>query len=113
MPTQSEIERTLVLLYRSNNASDYVNYSRPAGWLDSLPLAGLSELAGLLDHMKEEVMMESRKRGVTLAICGAGACKDDEHDFKGWRDFADGNGGEQICTKCGMGAMAWTLRVGP
>lgn len=31
------------------------------------------------------------------------------HIFEGWRDFADGNGGEQVCTKCGMGAMAATL----
>lgn len=35
------------------------------------------------------------------------ACK---HDFKGWRDFPDGNGGEAVCTKCGMGAMAYTMR---
>ena len=37
------------------------------------------------------------------------ACK---HDFKGWREFEDGNGGEAVCTKCGMGAMAYTLRTG-
>lgn len=36
-----------------------------------------------------------------------------DHDFKGWRPFSDGNGGEQVCTKCGMGAMAYSLRVGP
>jgi hypothetical protein len=35
-----------------------------------------------------------------------------DHDFKGWREFDDGNGGEQVCTKCGMGAMAYTLRTG-
>lgn len=40
----------------------------------------------------------------------ADACK---HDFKGYREFADGNGGEAVCTKCGIGAMEWTLRVGP
>lgn len=34
-----------------------------------------------------------------------------DHDFKGWREFADGNGGEQVCTKCGMGAMAHTLSL--
>lgn len=38
------------------------------------------------------------------------ACK---HDFKGWREFADGLGGETVCSKCGMGAMAYSLRVGP
>lgn len=35
-----------------------------------------------------------------------------DHDFDGWCDFADGNGGEQVCTKCGMGAMAYSLRTG-
>lgn len=39
----------------------------------------------------------------------ADAC---DHDFKGWREFEDGNGGEQVCTKCGMGAMAHTLATG-
>ena len=36
-----------------------------------------------------------------------------EHEFAGWREFDDGNGGEQVCTKCGMGAMAASLRDGP
>ena len=36
-----------------------------------------------------------------------------DHDFTGWREFWDGNGGEQVCSKCGLGAMAWTLTVGP
>ena len=40
----------------------------------------------------------------------ASAC---EHDFQGWREFQDGRGGEQVCTKCGMGAMAYSLSVGP
>lgn len=35
-----------------------------------------------------------------------------DHDFQGWREFADGNGGETVCTKCGMGAMQWSLRTG-
>lgn len=34
-----------------------------------------------------------------------------DHDFRGWRNFHDGNGGEQVCAKCGMGAMAYSLRV--
>ena len=45
---------------------------------------------------------------ITLIQCDA-PC---EHDFKGWREFDDGCGGETVCTKCGMGAMAWTLRTG-
>ncbi len=39
----------------------------------------------------------------------ADACK---HDFQGWREFDDGRGGEQVCTKCGIGAMAHTLSLG-
>lgn len=38
----------------------------------------------------------------------ADAC---EHDFQGWREFEDGRGGERVCTKCGMGAMAHTLSL--
>lgn len=36
-----------------------------------------------------------------------------EHEFAGWREFEDGNGGEQVCAKCGMGAMSASLRDGP
>lgn len=43
----------------------------------------------------------------------ADAC---DHDFQGWRDHTDDQGrvrgGEQVCTKCGMGAMAHTLALG-
>ena len=39
-----------------------------------------------------------------------------EHDFQGWRDHKDEQGrvmgGEQVCTKCGMGAMTHSLRTG-
>lgn len=34
-----------------------------------------------------------------------------EHQFTDWRDFPDGRGGEQICAKCGLGAMEHSLRV--
>lgn len=34
-----------------------------------------------------------------------------EHDFQGWRELEDGRGGERVCTKCGMGAMAHTLSL--
>lgn len=37
---------------------------------------------------------------------------DCKHEFRGWREFPDGNGGEAVCSKCGIGAMAYTLRVG-
>lgn len=42
---------------------------------------------------------------------------DCDHDFQGWREHKDERGrvmgGEQVCTKCGMGAMAHSLRTGP
>lgn len=37
------------------------------------------------------------------------ACK---HDFADWREFEDGRGGEQVCSKCGMGAMHYSLMTG-
>jgi hypothetical protein len=36
-----------------------------------------------------------------------------EHDFQGWREFENGLGGEQFCSKCGMGGMEHTLRNDP
>lgn len=33
------------------------------------------------------------------------------HEWGGWRDFDDGNGGELVCKKCGLGAMAHTLSL--
>ena len=36
-----------------------------------------------------------------------------QHEFVGWREFADGNGGEAVCKHCGIGAMAYTLRTEP
>lgn len=35
-----------------------------------------------------------------------------EHDFDGWREFEDGRGGEQVCKRCGLGAMSHSLRTG-
>lgn len=34
-----------------------------------------------------------------------------DHDFQGWRKFKDGRGGERVCAKCGLGAMAHTLSL--
>lgn len=34
-----------------------------------------------------------------------------DHDFQGWREFDDGCGGETVCAKCGIGAMAHTLSL--
>lgn len=31
------------------------------------------------------------------------------HEWGGWREFDDGNGGETFCQKCGMGAMSYSM----
>lgn len=39
-----------------------------------------------------------------------------DHDFQGWRNHINDQGqiigGEQVCTKCGIGAMTYSLRTG-
>ena len=56
-------------------------------------------------------MSEDTKKEITLVICGEPQPPCDP-DFQGWREFDDGLGGETVCTKCGMGAMAYTLSLG-
>lgn len=66
----------------------------------------------------------AREHGVdpsamTAHVSGAGgcycACPDGpcEHQFAGWREFDDGNGGEQVCRLCGQGAMSHSMRYAP
>ena len=64
MPKQSEIDRMIVLIYRSNNAHDYTNFTRPVGWLDKLPMKGLEELGRMFEAMRNDVEREidARKR---------------------------------------------------
>ena len=42
--------------------------------------------------------------------CPDGPC---QHEFDGWREFEGGRGGEQVCSRCGMGAMSHSMRTGP
>jgi hypothetical protein len=38
-----------------------------------------------------------------------------DHDFQGWVEFTcegGGGGGTTVCTKCGMDAMSYSLRMG-
>lgn len=62
MPKQSEIDRRLVLFYRSNNAHGFTNFSRPIDWLDKLPMAGLEEFSRMLSGFKSDVDAEIAKR---------------------------------------------------
>lgn len=36
-----------------------------------------------------------------------------DHAWGGWREFDDGRGGEQFCSKCGLGAMSHSMRYLP
>lgn len=59
-------------------------------------------------------MAETRdvvERDITVIQCGCGQHKTCDHDWGGWREFDDGGGGEQVCKKCGLGAMAHTLSL--
>lgn len=51
--------------------------------------------------------------GGCYCSCPDGPC---EHEWGGWREFeteGGGGGGEQVCKRCGMGAMSHSLRCGP
>ncbi len=59
---QSEIDRALVLVYRSNNAHGYTNWSKPADAMDKLPMVGLEEYARSLEVLREDVLREIDRR---------------------------------------------------
>ena len=59
---QSEIDRALVLIYRSNNAHDEVNFARPVGAMDYLPMSGLKEYSDMLSRLREDVEAEIARR---------------------------------------------------
>lgn len=62
MAKQSQIDRMIVLFYLSNNAHDFINFTRPADWLDGLPMAGLEELDRMFEVMREDVAREIEAR---------------------------------------------------
>ena len=64
MPRQDEIDRMIVLIYISRNSAGCTNYTRPAGWLDKLPMAGLDELRSDFLRMADEVSAEMEQRVV-------------------------------------------------
>jgi hypothetical protein len=49
--------------------------------------------------------------GSAVCYCACATGGPCEHIFGGWREFEDGRGGEQFCTKCGMGAMSHSMAV--
>lgn len=48
---------------------------------------------------------------LTLCMCGQDHSKPCNHEWGGWREFDDGRGGEQVCKKCGLGAMTHSLSL--
>jgi len=70
--------------------------------------AQLDELAKKLDIEKPELVWHSFDFDACYCACPTGPC---EHNFKGWRAFAHGGGGETVCERCGMGAMYHSLRI--
>lgn len=62
MPRQSEIDRMIVLLYRSSNAHGFTNYTRYSDWLDKLPMDGLHELSAMFENMRQDVEREVAQR---------------------------------------------------
>jgi len=80
---------------------------------DALRATRDDALSKLLDAVCAErgfdraAMLVHVSGGCYCACADGGPC---EHEFAGWRDFADGRGGEQFCQKCGLGAMAHSLK---
>lgn len=61
-PRKDEIDRMFLMLYHSRNSGGCVNFTRPAGWLDKLPMIGLDELSAMFAHFKSEVDQEVKQR---------------------------------------------------
>lgn len=59
---QSDIDRALILIYRSNNAHGWTNYRRPIDATDPLPMKGLLEYAGMLSNLRDDVIREMDRR---------------------------------------------------
>ena len=66
--------------------------------------------AGMIAEHLDAVIEAIIRRKIFVHIEPKDDCK---HEFAGWREFEDGNGGESFCKYCGIGAMAYTLRNGP
>lgn len=60
--TQDEIDRAIILIYRSNRSDQAVNYVRPAGWLDKLSIPGLEELQAMTEVIWREANEEIIRR---------------------------------------------------
>jgi len=61
---KDEIDRAIILIYRSRNAHGFVNFSQPITALDNLPMEGLEELVSVYQNRVAEVEKEIEWRKV-------------------------------------------------
>lgn len=70
----------------------------------------MGELADFSKLMDEavEALNEGRPlpAGILIHVDRRSNCN---HEWGGWREFEDGRSGEQVCKKCGCGAMQATM----
>lgn len=62
MPRKDQIDRMIVMFYLSLSRHDFINFTRPAEWLDVLPMAGLEKLRAEFERMGAEVAVEIEDR---------------------------------------------------
>lgn len=85
---------------------------------DELKRQSREKMEAFLDRLCEDQGWDRSEMKVSscthTAICYC-ACPDGpcQHEFEGWRESEDGLVGEQVCSRCGMGAMGHAMRVGP
>jgi hypothetical protein len=74
----------------------------------------VAKMGGNPDEASAHVYYGGGTHGCYCDCAGHGPC---EHEFTGWRDIEDddGNvcGGEQFCSRCGMGSMQHSMAFLP
>ena len=76
-----------------------------AEWVDEGTKLGTDWRPGLAEVIEKRL---ERLNAIFIHVTP----KCEPHDFGSWRAFEDGRGGEQVCKKCGIGAMSDSLRNG-
>lgn len=59
---KDEIDRAIILIYKSRNAHGFINYSRPVDALDSLPMEAIRELKTTYDNLSNQISEEIDRR---------------------------------------------------
>lgn len=58
----------------------------------------------------KEVHVHASGAGGCYCACPEGPC---QHEFEGWREFEDGNGGSTVCKHCGLDSFSHDIRIMP